>query len=180
MGNSFACSEGLTTKRLFFAFYDYPQKINFKPNCVERAAPLPTWGLAFCTSGVVREVPNPPMVVGLLCCPDPIVVAIAGLAYAVMFRILKNSARNWALIRSVSFHFLVMDRSQRYRPLFRKIFRPMLPRVPKAGGSIMELPDTKQPHFESELTAFGPALVACDKHAALDVPENPGMGVEAR
>ena len=102
------------------------------------------------------------------------------MAYWVRFRILKNSARNWALTRSVIFHFLVADRSKRCRPLFRKIFRPIVPRVPRAGGSIMELPDTKQPHFESELTAFVPRLVARDKHAALVVPENQGMGEEPR
>ena len=44
----------------------------------------------------------------------------------------------------------------------------------------MELPETKQPHFDSELTALGPALVAFDKHPALDVPENQGMGEEPR
>ena len=44
----------------------------------------------------------------------------------------------------------------------------------------MELPDTKQPHFESEPTAFGPMPVAFDKHAALEVPENHGMGEELR
>src|SRR6266446_3372334 len=45
------------------------QKINFKPNCVDRAAPPPTWGLAICTSGVVVALPNPPVLVGLLCWP---------------------------------------------------------------------------------------------------------------
>jgi hypothetical protein len=44
----------------------------------------------------------------------------------------------------------------------------------------MESPDTKQPHFPSELTALGPALVARDKHAALDVPANQGMIEERR
>ncbi len=44
----------------------------------------------------------------------------------------------------------------------------------------MELPEAKQPHFESELTAFVPRLVARDKHAALVVPENQGMGEEPR
>ena len=51
------------------------QKMIFNPNWVERAAPEPICGLAFATSGVVREVPKPPEVVGLLCCPEPMVVA---------------------------------------------------------------------------------------------------------
>ena len=44
----------------------------------------------------------------------------------------------------------------------------------------MELPDAKQPHFESEFTAFAPMLVAFDKHPALVVPENQGIGEEPR
>ena len=55
--------------------------MNFNPNWVERTALEPTWRFAFATSGVVREVPNSPVVVGLFCCPDPMVVAPWGLAY---------------------------------------------------------------------------------------------------
>src|SRR5260370_41732660 len=129
--------------------------MNFNPTCVERPAPLPTCGLAFATSGVTSQLPNPPVVVGVLCPVAPWAQQ-AGLAYVVMFRILKNSARNWVLTRSVIFHFLVTDRSSRCRPLARQMPPPIVPRVPRAGGSIMESPGTYQPHFESELTAPGP------------------------
>src|SRR5436853_5166948 len=97
-----------------------------------------------------------------------------------MFRMLKNSARNCELTRSVIRHFLFTDRSRSFVPLFRKISRPMVPSVPSAGGSIIELPEAKQPHFESELTASGPMFAARDRHAALVVPENQGIGDEAR
>src|SRR5215831_154714 len=97
-----------------------------------------------------------------------------------MFRILKNSARNWVLIRSVILHFLVTEKSTRLRPLFRKISRPMVPRVPRAGGSIMELPDAKQPHLLSAATASDPSAVAWDKHAGLDALANHGMAEELR
>src|SRR5690242_11415231 len=97
-----------------------------------------------------------------------------------MFRILKNSARNCVLIRSVSFHFLVTEKSMRLRPLLRKISRPIFPRVPKPGGSIMDAPEAKQPHLLSADTAPGPWPVACDRHAALEVPANQGMAAELR
>src|SRR5262249_22866884 len=97
-----------------------------------------------------------------------------------MFRTLKNSPRNCAVTASVILHFLWTDRSNSFVPLLRKIFRPMVPSVPSAGGSIIELPDTKHPHFESELTASGPIAVAFGRHAGFVVPVNQGIGEEPR
>src|SRR5580698_8471524 len=54
-------------------------------------------------------------------------------------RTLKNSARNWALIRSLILNVLNTDRSQVRKFGFRKMFRPIVPYVPYAGGVRTEL-----------------------------------------
>ena len=77
-------------------------------------------------------------------------------------------------------HPEIVFRSTEVRPSAGGIRRPSDLGRESGGSSIMELPDAKQPHFESELTAFVPRLVARDTHAALVVPENQGMGEEPR
>src|SRR6266436_4935262 len=60
---------------------------------------------------------------------------------------LKNSARNWAPYRSLNVKFLKIEKSMFLKPESRKMFRPMLPNVPSAGGVRNALPvgETKQP-----------------------------------
>src|ERR1700674_37091 len=52
---------------------------------------------------------------------------------------LKTSNRNWAPYRSLNLKFLNTERSTFTSPESRKIFRPMLPNVPNAGGVRNEL-----------------------------------------
>src|ERR1700747_2824336 len=58
---------------------------------------------------------------------------------------LKSSARNWAPNRSVNLKFLNMEKSTFLKPASRKMFRPMVPKVPALGGTKTEFPSTKQP-----------------------------------
>ena len=55
-------------------------------------------------------------------------------------RTLKNSARNWAVRRSLIFVSFTTDKSQFLKPRSRKMLRPELPTVPNAGGVRAELP----------------------------------------
>src|SRR5215470_4899954 len=50
-------------------------------------------------------------------------------------KILKNSARNWRLVRSVNGKFLVNAISQVYKPGKRKLPLPRLPNVPAGLGA---------------------------------------------
>src|ERR1700674_4263171 len=58
---------------------------------------------------------------------------------------LKTSTRNWALNRSLNLKSLNTEKSTFLKAESRKMFRPMVPKVPFMGGVITELPFTKQP-----------------------------------
>jgi hypothetical protein len=92
------------------------------------------------------------------------------LAYAVTFRILKNSARNWALMRSVTFHLLV-GHIQQAQAIVPEDIPAHRAQSPQTGGKHHGIAHHIAIPFESELAAFGPMLVAFDKHVAFDVPE---------
>ena len=62
---------------------------------------------------------------------------------------MKISTRNWALYRSLNVKILNTEKSTFLKPESRKMFRPILPNVPLAGGVMTELPDTKQPSAPS-------------------------------
>src|SRR5271167_669205 len=59
---------------------------------------------------------------------------------------LKNSARNWAPKRSLNVQFFATEKSQSRKPESGKRLRPMVPKVPKAGGINTEPPFAKHPN----------------------------------
>src|SRR6266702_3669751 len=72
---------------------------------------------------------------------------------------LKNSTRNCALYRSLNVKVLNTEKSTFLKPESRKMFRPILPYVPDAGGVMTELPTTKQPTPARLLVGLGPVVV---------------------
>src|SRR5215469_10038497 len=58
---------------------------------------------------------------------------------------LKSSHRNSAPYRSVNLNSLNNEKSTFLKPESRKMFRPIVPKVPALGGTMTELPATKQP-----------------------------------
>src|SRR5689334_1084035 len=58
---------------------------------------------------------------------------------------LKSSHRNSAPYRSVNLNSLNTEKSTFLKPESRKMFLPMVPKVPDFGGTMTELPATKQP-----------------------------------
>src|SRR5579863_9463608 len=58
---------------------------------------------------------------------------------------LKSSTRNSAPNRSLNVKFLNTEKSTFLKPESRKMFRPIFPKVPNAGGVRTELPEAKQP-----------------------------------
>src|SRR5713226_8900730 len=96
-------------------------------------------GFAADTSGVAQEHPKKfPPPEGSLCaqpfCPPN------GLAKLGWLKMLKNSARNCAPKCSPHLKFLATERSTFLKPVSRKMLRPMVPKVPSAGGIRIELP----------------------------------------
>src|SRR5579863_4237316 len=57
---------------------------------------------------------------------------------------LKSSTRNSAPNRSLNVKFLNTEKSTFWKPESRKMFRPIFPKVPNAGGVRTELPEAKQ------------------------------------
>src|SRR3989442_1273378 len=95
---------------------------------------------------------------------------------------MKNSARNWALSRSPNFQALATEKSQLRKPESGNRLRPMVPKVPSAGGIITELPFMKQPSALSELTPPGPSAAAAAVQAGGRVglqgnPPKPKQGI---
>src|SRR5260370_33572055 len=92
-------------------------------------------GLDAATSGVAHEQPNDPVEGSLwahpFCPPN-------GLAKLGWLKILKNSARNCAPNRSPHLKFLATERSTFLKPVSRKMLRPIVPKVPSAGGIRIE------------------------------------------
>jgi len=69
-----------------------------------RGPPEPSTGLLPATSGVAQEQPN--------CPPAPAPgSSVGGGPKLVQLKILKNSARNWALYRSLNFHSFETEKS---------------------------------------------------------------------
>src|SRR5438270_12085075 len=107
-----------------------------------RARPEPSTGFTAAVSGVAQPQPKAPGKEGSenpFDGPQPLVPP-QGLAKLGWLRILKNSARNCAVSRSLKRKFLAIDRSRLRKPVSRKMLRPMVPKVPKAGGIMTELP----------------------------------------
>src|SRR5208337_1171027 len=86
---------------------------------------------------------------------------------------LKNSARNCMLSRSINFQFLATEKSQLRKPESRNRLRPIVPKLPSPGGIITELPLAKQPNAASEACSAG--VVAWATHAGLVVPAKYGI-----
>src|SRR5215469_4632155 len=95
---------------------------------------------------------------------------------------LKNSARNWALYRSLNAKFLNIEKSTFLKPLSRSVFRPMVPYVPALGGTMTDLPlgDTKQPPWASVSGSGASALhlSASDEGYVVERPEIPDTDVQ--
>src|SRR6266852_8151888 len=104
-----------------------------------RAPPEPSTGLTDAVSGVAQPQPKGPAE-GSAVAPTPWPVAppkgFAKLGWLVM---LKNSARNCAVSRSLNLQLLETDISRLWKPISRKMLRPELPKVPAAGGSRTDL-----------------------------------------
>src|SRR6202158_578140 len=115
--------------------------MSFRPSCTERGPPEPTAGLAAATSGVAQPQPKPPTEGSLK--PKPFWPPY-GLAELGWVRMLKNSARNWARRRSPKCQFFASEKSKFLNPESGKMLRPMVPKVPSAGGIMTELPLAKQ------------------------------------
>src|SRR5258708_40378786 len=115
--------------------------MSFKPSWIERLPPVPRTGLGADWSGVLQLQPNRPAppVEGSL---NPALAGPLGLEKFVWLSTLKNSARNWAVRRSLNFASLSTDKSQFFNPRSRKLSRLALPTVPKSGGVRAELPTT--------------------------------------
>src|ERR1700690_1231340 len=97
-------------------------------------------GLDAATSGVAQEQPNPPgpgtdgsLRPQPFCPPN-------GLAKLGWLKRLKNSARNCILKRSLKLKFFMAEKSTFLKPKSRKRLRPMVPKVPDAGGVMTEFP----------------------------------------
>src|SRR5579859_592740 len=126
--------------------------MSFRPSCITRASPELTIGLPAMKSGVLHPQPNVPGTEGSMKpFPAPPLEAPYGLAMVGQLNRLKTSTRNWALNRSLNVKFLNIEKSTSLKPLSRNRFRPIVPKVPKVGGTMTELPETKQPALASVL-----------------------------
>src|SRR5579864_2915037 len=114
-------------------------QISFRPSWIERAPPVPSTGLGAAWSGVLQAQPKLPLkpVEGSL---KPALAGPLGSEKFTWLRTLKNSARNWAVRRSLIFVSLTRDKSQFLKPKSGKTLRRTSPTVPNAGGSSTEFP----------------------------------------
>src|SRR5215472_8964797 len=105
-----------------------------------RLPPEPITGFDAATSGVAHEHPNPPApgTEGSLR-PQPFWPP-NGLAKFGWLKILKNSARNCTLTRSPKWKSFVVEKSVFRKPKSRNVLRPMVPKLPGAGGVITDFP----------------------------------------
>src|SRR6201998_2343424 len=118
--------------------------MSFNPSCITRLLPEPMSGLRAEPSGVAPPQPNEPPLLGSS--PRlPFVDAPYGLARLGGLKRLKISTRNSAPNRSPRLKSLNIEKSRFLKPVSRKMFRPMVPKVPSWGGTRTELPSTKQP-----------------------------------
>src|SRR5580692_7863783 len=115
-------------------------------------------GFPAATSGVEHPQPKtlPPALLGSA--PKKLVFDEPnGLAILGVLKMLKISQRNSAPKRSLNVNVLNIEKSTFLKPESRKMFRPILPKVPIAGGVITELPDAKQPVLTRLLVPPPPA-----------------------
>src|ERR1700736_1852678 len=118
--------------------------MSFSPSCITRLLPEPMSGLPAETSGVAHPQPNEPPLLGSS--PRlPFVDAPYGLARLTVLKMLNTSKRNSAPNRSLNLKSLKMEKSKFLKAVSRKMFRPMVPKVPATGGTRTDLPSTKQP-----------------------------------
>src|SRR5207302_3240532 len=141
--------------------------MSFNPSCITRLLPEPMSGLPAETSGVLQLQPKKPP---LGSSPElPLVDAPYGLARLGLLNRLKISTRNWAPSRSLHLKSLNTEKSTFLKPASRKMFRPMVPKVPFTGGVITELRFTQQPPTASVLGS-GATFAHC-------APSDEGNGV---
>src|SRR5690242_16299892 len=105
-----------------------------------RLLPEPSTGLKAAWSGVEHPQPKEPACDGsaVAPCPYPLVAPL-GLAKLGWLKMLKVSIRNCARRRSPNLKFLLTDRSTLWKPVSRKMLRPMSPKAPKPFGISIEL-----------------------------------------
>src|SRR6266550_7075947 len=101
-------------------------------------------GLPVAKSGVWQPQPNELKFDGSSPLWEPLLAPL-GLEMVARLSRSNTSNRNCAPKRSLNVKFLNKERSQFLKPLSRKMFRPMLPKVPVVGGTMTELRPTKQP-----------------------------------
>src|ERR1700676_3343392 len=111
-----------------------------------RAPPEPSTELEACTSGVGPVNPYPEPTEGPAAPPPGPPYGFANVGW---LNTLKISALNSALSRSLNLNALVTDISKFLKPWSRKMLRPVVPRVPLAWGTRIELPTAKQPALSS-------------------------------
>src|SRR5438309_2930995 len=154
------------------------QNISFNPSCITRLLPEPTSGLPAATSGVAPPAPNALGPEGSMPRPDPF-DAPYGLATMGLLNRLNNSTRNSAPNRSVNLKVLNTEKSTFLKPPSRKMFRPIVPNVPSLGGTMTELPFTKQPPAASVVGSGATAAhcAARDEGRVLKRPLTPDNDV---
>src|ERR1700751_4369386 len=106
---------------------------------MERLPPEPITGFDAATSGVAQPQPKPVARTEGSFIPNPFCPP-NGFAKFGWLRTLKNSARNCAVRRSLNFQFLATEKSQLRNPVSRNVLRPIVPKVPIAGGIIADRP----------------------------------------
>src|SRR4029077_16524224 len=105
---------------------------------------------------------------------------------------LKSSTRNSAPNRSLNIKVLNTEKSTFLKPESRKMFRPIVPKVPAVGGVMTDLPETKQPpifsvvgsgataaHWDASEEGSGvtmPLMPDCDEQLAPPVVAAPVAG----
>src|ERR1700745_1640163 len=106
---------------------------------MERLPPEPITGFDAAASGVAQPQPKPVARTEGSFIPKPFCPP-NGFAKLGWLRTLKNSARNWAVRRSLNFQFLATEKSQLRKPVSRNVLRPIAPNGPSEAGTIADLP----------------------------------------
>src|SRR5207302_7295180 len=124
----------------------------------------PMIGLPVAKSGVWHPQPNPLPFEGSSPLCEPLFAPL-GLEIVGLLSMSNTSKRNCAPKRSLNVKVLNRERSQFRKPLSRKMFRPIVPKVPAFGGTMTELPSTKQPPV-ARVPRSGATAVHCAPIAA--------------
>src|SRR6266705_6747366 len=133
-------------------------------------------GLPVAKSGVWQPQPNDVVDEGSSPLCEPL-FAPFGLEMVARLSTSNTSKRNRALNRSLNVNVLNRERSQFLKPLSRKMLRPMVPNVPQVGGTITELPSTKQPPAGILNALFPARVLASGATAAHCAPSDEGRVV---